>query len=260
LNVKMHWMPGLTLIVAIVLAGCTSSHVATITHRHISYDEVQEAVQHQQLYIHSLYGEGKISVETPAIAQSGSFTLFLRKPDSVLVKLQGPFGIKVGFALITRSEFIFYNSFENKLIRGVASEENINRILHVRLRFDDMINLLGGGTFFEEDRHSPDDAHIEDEQWTFIYKHKGVQRTYWIDPATRLIGKIQQRDTNGKLIIEQCFSNFQSVDGTDVPFIIRITQPREQQRLSLVYTDVSVNTTDWQFNFSIPSSAEQIRW
>jgi outer membrane lipoprotein-sorting protein len=250
----------LVSVVLLAFVGCNSSRVATVGNRHISYEEVQEAVQHQQQYIHSLHGEGKISVETPDMAQSGSFTLFLRKPDSVLVKLQGPFGIKVGFALITRDEFIFYNSFENKLIRGAASEKNISRILHVRLSFDDMLNLLGGGTFFEDDRRTPDDARIEEDQWTFIYKHNGVQRIYWIDPITSLIGKIQQLDTNGKLILEQRFSNFQSVDGTDVPFNIRITQPREQQMLSLVYSDVSLNTADWQFTFSIPSSAEQIRW
>ncbi len=249
-----------SLLVLLVFAGCTSSHVAVVANRHLSYKEVQEAVQHQQQYIHSLYGEGKISVETPTIAQTGSFTLFLRKPDSVLVKLQGPFGIKVGFALITRDEFVFYNSFENKLIRGAASEENIERILHIRLRFDDMLNLLGGGTFFGDDRRTPDEARIVEEQWTFIYKHHDVQRTYWIDPTTSLIGKIQQCDTNGKLIFEQRFSNFQSVDGTDIPFNIRITQPREQQMLSVVYSDVSLNAIDCQFNFSIPSSAEQIRW
>jgi outer membrane lipoprotein-sorting protein len=258
--VKIRLSFSIVAFVMLSFVGCTSSHVATLNLRRISYEEVQEAVQHQQHAIHSLYGEGKISVETPAIAQSGSFTLFLRKPDSVLVKLQGPFGIKVGFVLITRDEFVFYNSFENKLIRGASSEENIHRILHVRLSFDDMLNLLGGGTFFEDDRRTPDDVRIEEEQWTFIYKHNDEQRTYWIDPTTSLIGKIQQCDTNGKLIFEQRFSNFQSVDGTDVPFNIRITQPREQQMLSVVYSDVSLNTPNWQFNFSIPSSAEQIRW
>jgi outer membrane lipoprotein-sorting protein len=247
-------------IFLLVIAGCTSSRVATVGVHPLSYEDVQETIQQQQRSIHSLRGEGKISVETPAMAQSGSFTLFLRKPDSVLVKLQGPFGIKVGFAFITRDEFMFYNSFENKLIRGAASEENIGRVLHVRLSFDDLLNLLGGGTFFKDDRRAPDDARIDEEQWTFIYKSHGAQRTYWIDPATHLIGKIQQLDTNGKLVLEQRFSNFQSVDGSDVPFTIRITQPHERQMVSLVYTDVSLNTSDWQFNISIPPSAEQIRW
>jgi len=248
------------LVLLLSATGCTPSRIATIANRHISYQEVQEAVRHQQQYIHSLYGEGKISIETPTIAQSGSFTLYLRKPDSVLVKLQGPFGIKVGFALITRNEFVFYNSFENKIIRGTASEKNIERILHIRLTFDDMLNLLGGGTFFDDDRRTPDEMQIVEEQWTFVYKGHNVQRTYWIDPTTSLIGKIEQCDTNGKLLFEERFSHFQSVDGTDIPFNIRITQPREQQMLSVVYSDVSLNTTDWQFNFSFPPSAEQVRW
>lgn len=255
---KISWRCSFIMLFAV--AGCTASRVATVVNHQLSYKDVQETVRHQQYYIQSLYGEGKISVETPTMAQSGSFTLFLRKPDSVLVKLQGPFGIKVGFALITRDEFLFYNSFENKLIRGAASEENIERFLHVRFSFDDMLNMLGGGTFFENDRRTPDEARIVEEQWTYLYKDHNVQRTYWIDPTTNLIGKIQQCDANGKLIFEERFSHFQSVNGTDIPFNIRLSQPRERQMLSVVYSDVALNTTDWRFDFSIPSSAEQIRW
>ena len=96
--------------------------------------------------------------------------LSLQKPDSVLINLQGPFGIKVGSALVTRTEFMFYNSIENKLITGLSSIENLNRILHMQLSFDDLLSLFGGGTFLEKDFHAPDEIQVEDHQYVFAFQ------------------------------------------------------------------------------------------
>ena len=56
-----------------------------------------------------MIGEGKFTIETPEIAQSASFFLNLQKPDSVMLRIEGPFGIEVGAAIVTRDEFLFYN-------------------------------------------------------------------------------------------------------------------------------------------------------
>jgi hypothetical protein len=205
-------------------------------------------------------GEGQISIETPEISQSGSFILTLQKPDSILINLQGPFGIKVGSALVTRTGFLFYNSWENKLITGSSTMENLNRILHVQLSFDDLLDLFAGGTFLAEDLHSPDKTCIEDDQYVFIYTSSNSTRQYCINPQTLSIQKIQFLDHSGKLTLEQTFSNFEDIDGIAIPCTIRITQPKAQQMLSLTYSDISVNTDQLQFTITIPNNVERIRW
>jgi outer membrane lipoprotein-sorting protein len=226
----------------------------------ISYSEVQEITRSHHAHIHSMWGEGRVSVETPEIAQSGSFILTLQKPDSILINLQGPFGIKVGSALVTRTEFFFYNSLENKLITGLSSTENLNRILHVQLSFDDLLNLFAGGTFLESDLHAPDETHVENDQFVLVFTSPKTSRRYWIDPTTLYIQKVQILDQSGKLTLEQTFSDFEDVNGFAMPYTIRVIQPKERQRLTFTYSEILVNTEKLHFTFTIPPNAERIHW
>jgi outer membrane lipoprotein-sorting protein len=243
-----------------LISGCRTASTLNLSTRPVASIDVQKNILTHHAQIRSMKGEGRISIETPEIAQSGSFVLTLQKPDSVLINLQGPFGIKVGSALVTRKEFLFYNSLENELISGTSSAENLNRILHIKLNFDELLNLFAGGTFIEDDLRSPDETRIEDEQVVFIYSSQNSFRWYWIDPATFSIKKIQFLDYKGKLTLEQSFSNFEDVDGLAMPHNIRITQPAAKQMLNLKYSDMLVNPEKLNFTFTIPQSAERIHW
>jgi len=240
--------------------GCRTTSTLNLSSRSITSAEVQEIARTHHTRIQSIQGEGRISVETPEIAQSGAFILTLRKPDSVLINLQGPFGIKVGSALVTRNEFSFYNSFENQLITGSTSIENLNRILHVQLSFDDLLNIFAGGGFINEDLRSPDETRIEDDKLVFVYASHNSTRQYWIEPSSLYIQRVQFLDRSGKVTLEQSFNDFENVDGIAMPYAIRITQPKTQQMLTLTYSDIMVNVEQLQFTFTIPQNVERIRW
>ncbi len=240
--------------------GCRTTNPLNLNNRSISYLEIQEIARSHHAHIRSIAGEGQISVEMPEIAQSGSFTLTLQKPDSILINLRGPFGIKVGSALVTRTEFLFYNSLENKVISGLPSTENLNRILHIELSFDDLLNLFAGGAFLKSDLRAPDETFIEDNQFVFVFISPEASRRYWIDPITLSIQKVQFLDQKGKLALEQIFGDFEKVDEIAMPFTIRINQPNAQRRITFAYSEISVNAEKLQFTFTIPKNAERIHW
>ena len=246
--------------VLFMFLGCRTTNSVVLNEHAVSYLEVQALARTHHAYIHSLSGEGRISIETPQIAQSGSFILTLQKPDSVLISFRGPFGIKVGSALVTRTEFFFYNSLENKLITGLSNPENLYRILHVQLSFDDLLSLFEGGTFLESDFHAPDEVRVEDNQYVFVFTSDKTTRKYWLDPATLLIQKVHFLDQKGKLVLEQTFSNFEDAQGVEMPYTIRIQQPRERQRLTIAYSDLTVNSDKQYCTFTIPPNAERIQW
>ena len=251
----------LALCVSLLLfVGCRTTSSLNLDERSISYSEVQEVTRSHHAHIHSMVGEGRISIETPEIAQSGSFILTLQKPDSVLINIRGPFGIKVGSALVTRTEFLFYNSLENKLITGLSSMENLNRILHVQLSFDDLLSLFAGGTFLESDFHAPDEIRVEDNQFVFVFTDAKTSRKYWVDPTTFFIQKVQFLDQSGKLVLEQTFTNFENANGFEMPYTIRVIQPKARQRLTLSYSEILVNSEMLHFTFIIPPNAERIHW
>ncbi len=256
----MRFRVVLPLFVLATLAQSCATHVSTFRNTSISSDQVHAIVRANQSRMQTAKGEGTISVETPTMAQSGSFALTLRKPDSLLVNLRGPFGIKIGSALLTRKDFWFYNSLQNRVFTGETNPRNLSRVLRVNLSFDDLLNLFTGGVFQQTDFGTPDQTDVEDEQFTFLYKNKDGTHKYYIDPQTHLITKIQNLDDQGKLLFEQRFVNFQTIDSTLIPFNIRILQSKERRMVSVVYSDLEVNKQDLEFTFIYPHNAEQVRW
>jgi outer membrane lipoprotein-sorting protein len=250
----------LPLIVLTILAESCATNKAAFRNKAISSVEVHEMVRANQFRLKNVKGEGTISVETPTTAQSGSFVLMLRKPDSLLVNLRGPFGIRIGSALLTRKDFWFYSSLQNRVFMGETSPKNLSRVLHVNLTFDDLMNLFTGGVFQQEDLRSPDQTGVEDDQFTLLYKNRPGIHKYFINPQTLLITRIQNLDEEGKLLFEQRFLNFQTIDSTQVPLNIRIIQPKERRMVSVVYSDLEINQRDLEFTFSYPRNAERVQW
>lgn len=241
-----------------LVLGCASrSGIALKT---ITPELLHKSIDSNRDRVRTLKGLGRITVETPEVAQSGSFELMLRKPDSVLVKLEGPFGIDVGSALLTRREFLFYNSFANKVITGSTNPANLTRILRVNLEFDDLIALFSGGTFLADDQGEPDTFAVQDEQYVLTYQHTHGERRYWVDPTSGQMTRIQHLDAAGRLRFEQGFSNFRTTGGVMVPFRIRMKQLDEGRAIWIAFSSVSVNTNSLPFTFTIPESAERIRW
>ena len=248
------------LFAVLLAAGCRTTSTLDLARSPVSAARVQEIVRMHHAFIHSLKGEGRISVETPDISQTGSFELALQKPDTLLINIEGPFGIRVGSALITRTGFLFYSSLQNKLVTGQSSRENLNRILHVQLSFDDMLDLVSGGAFVTDDIRTPDTTAVDDDQYVFIYSSGTTSRRYWIDPATYAIRKIQFLDRGGSVTLEQAFSSFGQANGSTLPFSIRVTQPKSKNRVSLKYSDLVVNADSMPAIPTIPPNAEHIRW
>jgi len=243
---------------ALVLAGCASEAIR-YADRTVTADMIQERVSENHSRVSALRGSGTISVETPEIAQSGSFDLTLRKPDSLLVKIEGPFGIDVGSAMVTRERFSFYYSFQNRLLEGPTNPENLSKVFHIPIDFDDVLNLFTGGFFLPEDRGDPSTFSIENDEFVLTYDRYAGTRRYWVDPRTMQIIRIQHLDADGKLALEQIFSKFQMFDGVTVPQYVRVTMMRDRRRVSIAYSDLAVNPADLKFFFDVPKNASRAR-
>ncbi len=244
----------------LLIAASCATHKASIGGGRVSPDRVHEVVLSNQSRMTTAIGKGTIAVETPSFAQSGSFLLSLKKPDTLLITLQGPFGIRVGSALVTRTQFTFYNSLENRLYSGETNTRNLFRVMRVNIGFDDLMNLFTGGIFLRGDGGEPDTAGVEEDQYFFVYRNGSGLHKYYIDPGTLLITRTQALDDQGKLELDQQFLNFQSVDSTTIPFTIRLIQPKERRMISVVYSDLNLNQPDLKLNFSYPQNAKRVTW
>jgi len=244
---------------SILLIGCASVPSANLAGRAITPEMVQRTVQVNRERVQSLNGAGTITVETPEIAQSGSFELVLHKPDSLLMKIEGPFGIHVGSALLTRTGFVFYNSLQNQLITGSVNAANLNRIFRVNLTFDELLNLFTGGSFVAGDNNNPDSLVVEDNQFVMSYESSAGIRRYWIDPATLLISKIQHTDASGKLVLEERFERFRDLGDASLPRQIRLTQQQARRVVAVAFSSLAINADVVPLVLDIPTNAERVR-
>jgi len=257
----MNRVHGVSLsLVAVLMAGCASVPRPDLAGKTVNPETVRRIVQGNYDKVRSMTGSGTISVETPEIAQSGSFELFLRKPDSVLVKIEGPFGISVGSALITRQEFVFYNRLENQLITGPVTSANLNRIFRVKLTFDELLTLFTGGSFLASDEASPETVAVEENQYVFTYRNSDGSRRYWLDPVSLLITRIQHLDQKGKLQFEERYEKFRTFGDASLPRFIRVTQHASRRMIGVTFSSLDINTGSFPLVVDIPKNAERIRW
>ncbi|MEX2117933.1 MAG: DUF4292 domain-containing protein [Bacteroidota bacterium] len=245
------------LFAILLAAGCSSG--GGYADRTVTPSFIEEAVVSNHNRVQTLRGSGTISVETPEIAQNVSFELTLRKPDSVMVRIEGPFGIDLGLALLTRREFFFYNSMNNQLLSGPTNPANLARVLRIRMEFDDLLNLFSGGTFLSGDVGRPATFEVIDDEYVLTYEHDRGSRRYRIDPRSFQIVQIQHLDERGGVLVEQTFGKFLTVDGIVVPQLVRALMRSERRRLSIAYSDLAINPPILEFHFNVPSDAERAR-
>lgn len=248
------------MFVVALVHGCAQSPAVKISGRTISPRAIKQAVRANHEAVRSMTGSGTISVETPEMAQSGSFDLQLHKPDSVLINVEGPFGINVGSVLLTRSSFTFYNSLENQLVSGTVTPGNLQRIFRMEVTFDDLLTLFSGGTFLREDDGEPESIAEEENQLVLIYRSEEGQRRYFVDPATLLITRVQRFGADGKPFLEARFERFRTAGDVLLPRLVRLTQQAVRRRVSVSFSSLQVNADALPLVLDVPANAERIRW
>ena len=243
---------------AVGLAGCSSSRSVAVGTALVSFEDATQRSDGTQSLLQSLSGDGTLRIETPSVSQSGDFQLWLRKPDTLQITVEGPFGIRVAQALITRSTFQAYSALENKLYVARTSPENLRKALRLDLSFDDILALFTGGRVLDTDRRTPDDAGADGGDAFFLFRDGDRSRRYVVDPATLAIRKIQVLDRQGIMTFEQTFSDPTTIGEITIPRTARATVPQRRQIVTLRYDEVRPNPGDIRFNFSPPGNARRV--
>jgi len=215
-------------------------------------------LNHQQ--VTTLQARGSISIESRDFTGMASITVSIRRPDSVLMKIEGPFGIDIGSMLFTKEQFIYYDSHANRLITGPATPKNIRSILKVDLTFADIMDVLSGATPLWRELHSPDSVSFDDDQLLFLFKKGSERAHYWIDPEKFVVVRYEIGADDSGLILGTYYKRFRQFDSVFVPRSISILAQRENRRLSLYYDDIEINRPELDFTFVVPPNAKRVNW
>jgi outer membrane lipoprotein-sorting protein len=248
----------LFLVCSVFLYSCAPrrSEVALNT-RIVTAPVLMEMVRQREQLVRSLTGSGSVSFESPEMAGTAAFELSLKKPDSLLVTLEGPFGIDVGTFFLSRERYVMYNSFENLAITGTPSHDAIRTLVPIDLTFDQIISAFSGIAPLPPASELRS-YEINDDRFLLTFACGENICRYWVDPAYLLVARYQMLDSSYTELFEARFVSFRDEDGVTVPRRISVSVPPQGRRISVSYSSLTTNGITPSFAFSIPPNARTI--
>ncbi len=258
---KILFILSISFFATLFLTGCSSTSPRHLGPAESYHPNVIMAQVFERLHsFQSLEASGSIAVETPTFSNSGSIEIQLKKPDSLYFNIEGPFGIQVASAMVTRDTFLLYNSFKNQLLYCSTSRKNLGSLLQMDVDFSDIINLFGGVTLLGRESEMPSDYYVGDDAVVMIFKKPGGISKYWIDPENSTVSRIQILKEDGQIQKDILFSQYKLIDSIWIPFKMKINDLNSQKSVTFVYSKARANLKSVSFHFTIPDQAEYVEW
>ena len=203
--------------------------------------------------LQTLHGKGSLTFESSEMSGTANFDVSLRKPDSLLVELEGPFGIQVGTFLLSPSHFVLYNSLQNTVQSGTPSAGSLRSLIPIELTPAQIIAAFSGS--FPIPSTSPESMTRDGDAFRQEYRTESGRAYVWIDSGTLLVRKFRFDDATGVALVEGETSGIIEHDGARIPRRIVLTIPNEERRIAIAFSTAELNDGKISFSYSVPSSA-----
>lgn len=249
------------VLIALISASfysCSSGSVANIND--YSIGDIISAVNNNSKKLSSLKGDGVISIDSPEMSNSGSFTLSIVKPDSLYIKLEGPFGVSIAAILLTRSNFVYYNIQDNKVILAPSTASNIKAVMRLKLSFDDFIEGFTASYSFTDTNSQNFSLSTKGENLLLTEKTSDGTKFFKIHPVKKYIIQYKVNDKDGKEIMVVDYENYSEENGYFFPNKIRISRTASSEYVFLDYSSKDLNRGYLGYKIKYPKSAKVIEW
>ncbi len=245
----------LIVLSAVLLGSCATDRAAlSLNTSAVPAEELISRVNARAAGLRSMTGRGSIWFEGRGTAGSAFFTVSLRKPDSLLVHLKGPFGVEVGLFFLSHDRYVLYNGMENRMITGVPNAAAIRSVIPVDLTREQLVDAFSG-TFAIDPSHTPPLRYaIDDDRFCLSFVTGSDTATYWVDPASQLVTRYELTGSGGRRLMEATVGRVVSDDGVYAARDVQVRMMDEQQ-LSISYSALTLNATELSFAYSIPPGA-----
>lgn len=248
------------LLAGMTISSCTASKEEAKELVNIPVKELKQKLNQNAGMIETLEADGTISFDSPEMSNSGSFELRIKKPDSLFVKIEGPFGIDIAAALITRNDFMYYNAQENRAFTGPTTDLNIGAILKVKANFDELMNGFTGSFSFSESDEDDINALSENALYMIEFLREGKREKYLVEPEKYAINTFKKSDHVNRTLLEINYSGYNTKDSINFPDNVKIVNPEKKQTVWIQYESRSINKKNLSFKLKIPKSAKVTKW
>jgi hypothetical protein len=181
--------------------------------------------------------------------------------DSISLSLIGPLGINLGKLFSKPDYFIFYNTFENNVFEGNPNAENLKRVMNIPLSFFDFSRLIrcetpGNPADFKMDKSDADNSRL-------IFKN--TSNSSYIEYAVissidYTLIQYQRKLSDGSLILNTYYSDFENHDGVYLPNKVVFDFPDLKGNLKIDFDKIDINSnTNGSYSFEVPKGIRRFK-
>ncbi|MEZ4698766.1 MAG: DUF4292 domain-containing protein [Rhodothermales bacterium] len=247
----------LAIVLVTTVAGCSGAR-KTIEESsgdfpHHSMTEIQSALAlAQPTTVKAYHAETALSVRSPV--QSGSFSADIqhRQNDSLLISVSPGFGIVAVRALITRDSVFIHDRINRELSYG--SILDVGRFLPLPADPAALYSAMLGMLMPESNIPWV----LSNAGGYYIFKQPDGRRSFTIDPQLWHVVRYEERDSDGGLVEERTFSEFERYTDGYLPRRLTFRRPGDETAASLYYRKLTLNPTDLRFDFRVSDSVRRI--
>jgi hypothetical protein len=200
-------------------------------------------------------GRGSLSFDSPEAAGSAFFRSALKRPDSLLVQLRGPFGMEAGTFFLSSRKFVLYNAMENVVRSGDPSSATVRSFVPLDLSADDLLNVFSGLFPLPQDTAGIRIVEVDGDVTHLALACGSGQCEYWLDTDHLGVTRFRRLNRAGDILVEMEAEDFKEYEGFALPRHVRLSFPATTRTLSIYYTAISPNGDPPSFAFTIPSGA-----
>ena len=229
------------------------------TRREFSVEELKKELSNNSRMLKTLIGDGVILFESKEYFEKANAEIYIKFPDSIMVKLEGPLGLDLAYIFFSERELKYYNIRENLKYIGEYDSDKLKNLMGTKLKFVEILELLGG--IFNPNIISSNEMTevlAREEEYIIVSEIDEGMEEYFIDKKIWNIKKYIKLNKNKEIVLEKRFDNFKRIFDFFIPRVIRYTIPDE--RITLIYTSIKINERidSSKFKIKIPESAEEI--
>jgi len=231
----------LPVLVVILLLSTSCSLFTKNIQLDLSEVDYRMLLEHHaqwQKAIQTLNGQIRITLDTPQYSGNFTASVLINEPDSMLLTVTGPFGIKLGKVFVSKNRFIFYNQVMSQFYKGSKEDFAGKNFLQFPIEIGELKNVFIARDPF--DVLSKKKLSIKDNMYYLEAENGHYNYNIWFEPEHLLISKIEYLK-DGKVHFYKEYKNFREVNGIYFPHLVNFVRPDEKQGISIIFTDLTVN-------------------
>jgi len=246
------------LLISIFVFSCVPSK-PVYEEEVLPADRLIKKIEANRRKIKTFEGSGVLNVVSPQLEAKATFEVYLKKPDSLKFIIYGPFGIDLAQALITNSEFMFYDAMKNVVYKGRSDNDILKKIFHIDLSFAELIDAFAGSVNLTNKlRLEPDKFNFTDDNYFLTYYDSlaGKQSDYQIQIDNLAITNYKLYKMPDILMFEGIYSDFEAINKVAIPYLTTIQNKISNQKVTIDYRRINVNEEIEQLTLDIPTDAK----